>query len=93
MPQKVFTTPEGTQVEDDAVEVEPVSVSNEEPIVWEYDDDELALQRVVLHPDGVRLWKAVHEMDSEGNPLMTFEPHFEAESHDDRPSENENEHD
>jgi len=89
MPQKVFTTPEGTQVQDEAIEVEPIAVSNQEPIVWEYDDDELALKRVVLHPDGVRLWKAVHEMDGEGNPLMTFEPHFEAESRDDRPSENE----
>ena len=83
MPKKVFTAPDGTRVEDEAVEVEPVAISCEELIIWEYDDPELALRRVVLDPHGVKLWKAVHARDSQGHPLMSFEPHFEAEPRED----------
>lgn len=78
MPKKVFTTPEGTQVEDEAVEVELSSVSIDEPVVWDYDDPELTVRRVILDPQGVRLWKARNEMDRQGTPLMSFEPHFDA---------------
>lgn len=87
MPRKVFTTPEGTQVEDEAVEVRPIAVNNEDPIVWEYDDKELVLKRVILDPQDVKLWKAVNEMDAEGHPLMSFEPSFEAEPRDGGPDE------
>jgi len=79
MPKREFITPEGERVEDEAVEVEPVSISCEELIIWEYDDPELALRRVVLDPHGVKLWKAVHARDKQGYPLMSFEPRFEAE--------------
>jgi len=79
MPRKVFVTPDGSRVEDEAVEVEPVSVSCEELIIWEYADPDLSLKRVILDPQGVKLWKAVHETDRDGHPLMSFEPRFEAE--------------
>ena len=79
MPKKVFVTPEGTRVEDEAVEVEPAVVTSEELIIWEYEDEQLSLKRVILDPPGVKLWKAVNETDPEGHPLMSFEPGFEAE--------------
>jgi hypothetical protein len=79
MTKKTFVTPDGRRVEDEAVEVEPVAISCEELVIWEYDDPELSLRRVVLDPHGVRLWKAVNERDDDGHPLMSFEPHFEAE--------------
>jgi hypothetical protein len=79
MSRKVFITPEGARVEDEAVEVEPISVNHDELIVWEYADPELSLKRVILDPQGVKLWKALNEKDNEGHPLMSFEPRFEAE--------------
>jgi len=79
MSRKVFITPEGARVEDEAVEVEPISINHDELIVWEYADPELSLRRVILDPQGVKLWKAVNEKDSQGYPLMSFEPRFEAE--------------
>jgi hypothetical protein len=79
MPKKIFITPEGQRVEDEAVEVEPSLVTVEEPIIWEYEDEDLSLQRVILDPHGVKLWKAMHETDGQGYPLMSFEPGFEAE--------------
>ncbi len=79
MPRKVFITPEGARVEDEAIEVEPISITAEDVILWEYDDPDLSLKRVILDPRAVRLWKAVHETDHQGYPLMSFEPGFEAE--------------
>jgi len=77
--RRIFLTPEGGSVEDDAVEVEPILVTHEEPVVWEYQDNDLTVKRVVLHPQGAKMWKAVNEVDTKGNPLMSFEPSFDAE--------------
>jgi len=79
MPRKVFIAPDGTRVEDEAIEVDPVLVNCEELIIWEYADPDLSLKRVILDPQGVKLWKALNETDNEGYPLMSFEPRFEAE--------------
>lgn len=79
MPRKVFVAPDGTRVEDEAVEVAPNRITSDDLIMWEYDDSTLSLKRVILDPQGVRLWKAVHEKDHDGYPLMSFEPGFEAE--------------
>ncbi len=77
--KKVFLTPEGESIEDEAIEVEPILVTHREPIVWEYEDEELTLKRVILFPEGVKLWKALNERDSQGSPLMSFEPKFDAQ--------------
>jgi hypothetical protein len=78
MEKRIFFTPEGDGIQDDAIEVEPMLVTHEEPIVWEYNDEELTVRRIVLHPQGARMWKAVNEVDEDGNPLMSFEPSFDA---------------
>lgn len=77
--RKIFLTPEGDSIEDEAVEVPPSVISYQEPVVWQYEDDELTLRRVILYPHGVKLWKAVNETDSNGSPLMSFEPSFDAQ--------------
>ena len=77
--RKVFFTPDGEGIEDEAIEVQPVVITHQEPIVWEFDDETLSLKRVILHPRGVKLWKAVSETDSNGSPLMSFEPSFDAQ--------------
>ena len=90
MPKKTFVTPEGKRVEDEAVEVDPVAITSEELIIWEYEDAGLSLKRVILDPQGVKLWKAVHETDDKGLPLMSFEPSFEAEPWEEDEVEEEN---
>lgn len=77
--KKIFLTPEGQSIEDEAVEVEPMLVTHEEPVVWEYQDEELTVKRVVLYPQGAKMWKAVSQKDDNGKPLMSFEPSFDAE--------------
>jgi len=87
MLRKTFITPEGKRVEDEAVEVAPAAITSEELIIWEYEDAELSLKRVILDPLEVKLWKAVHETDGQGYPLMSFEPGFEAEPWDEDEAE------
>ncbi len=88
MPKREFITPEGERVEDDAVEIEPTAIHCEDLIVWEYDDPDLALRRVILDPYGVKLWKAVNVRDRQGYPLVSFEPCFEAEPREDLAEDN-----
>jgi hypothetical protein len=85
MPRKRFTLADGTQVEDEAIEVKPSSVSHAELIIWEYDDPEVPVSMIILDPQGVRLWKAQTERDPRGKPLLMFEPRFAVDS---RGSEN-----
>ena len=77
--RRIFLTPEGESIEDEAIEVEPMLVTHEEPVVWEYQDEELTVKRVVLYPQGAKMWKAINEKDANGKPLMSFEPSFDAE--------------